>query len=163
MNSSALMGDTAENVAFMESCERYSSQSVLDLGLPDQLTKNYTPGLPLSSLFKSKQVQMLKVMEWMTNPIDLMYHVHATLGSLASLFANDELFLAFDDTLTLLLALMSLSPPVNAVPISRFVVQWEPVQLSSVIQVAKNYFIAAVEQIQGCKVRRSSILLETPF
>jgi hypothetical protein len=91
---------------------------------------------------------MLKPMEALTNPIDLMHYVHKILGTLATGFAAGEQFLSFDDTLTLLLALLSLSPPVNAIAISAFVMKWETVQLSSVLSVGKNYFIAAVEHIR---------------
>jgi hypothetical protein len=148
MSPASLMGSKEENQKFLESCHAFSTQTVHELGLPPDLTQKVTVGLPLSSLFKLKHVEMLKDMELMTNPIDLMHHVHTTLGGLAKLFANKEQFLSFDDTLTLLLAVMSLSPPVNALAISRFVVKWEQVQLSSVVQLAKNYFVAAVEQIQ---------------
>jgi hypothetical protein len=142
------MGLETENNGFLRACAAFAGQTVSDLRLPHDLTQKVTVGLPLSSLFKLKHVEMLKDMELMTNPIDLMFHVHVTLGQLARLFANKEQFLSFDDTLTLLLAVMSLSPPVNAIAIARFVVKWEQVQLSSVVQLAKNYFVAAVEHIQ---------------
>jgi hypothetical protein len=93
---------------------------------------------------------MLKPMEFMTNPIDLMNYVHHVLGELAQLFGVGvtEMFLSFDDTLTLFLALMSLSPPANAIGIAEFVTLWEPVQVSSLLSLTKNYFVCAVEHIQ---------------
>jgi hypothetical protein len=148
VNPAQLMGNTAENAKFLMACDRFSAQTVRDLVLTKTITQQYTPGLTVRSMFKSKQVDLLRAMEMMTNPIDLMYYVHTILGSLASFFASSEKFLSFDDTLTLLLALMSIGPPGNAIPIASFVSKWEPVQLSSVVSVAKNYFVAAVEQIQ---------------
>ena len=114
--------------------------------LSKDIVKGYTPGLTVQSLFKSKQVDMLKQMELMTNPIDLMKHVHSILQSLAAYFGNGKP-MSFDDTFTLLLALMSLSPPANAVSIAKFVSKWDDLQLSSVVGMSKNYFIAAVEQL----------------
>jgi hypothetical protein len=157
MRPQSLMGTDKENIEFLRACSVYASQTVQDLRLPSFITKKYTIGLPVHSLFKQKQVQMLKEMELMTNPIDLMHHVHKTLGNLASIFGSHQDFLSFDDTLTLLLALMSLSPPGNAVAIAGFVVMWEPVQLSSVVQLAKNYFVAAVKQIQGFELPTTKV------
>jgi hypothetical protein len=148
LNWTELSGDMEQNISFLKTCDRFASQTVRELVLTKVITKNFTPGLPVASMFKSKQVNMLKPMEVMTNPIDLMYYVHQILGTLATCFAAGEHFLSFDDILTLLLALLSLSPPVNAIAIAAFVQKWESVQLSSVVSVAKNYFVAAVEQIQ---------------
>jgi hypothetical protein len=43
---------------------------------------------------------------------------------------------------------MSLSPPANAIGIAEFVTLWEPVQVSSLLSLTKNYFVCAVEHIQ---------------
>jgi hypothetical protein len=142
-----LSGTRDVNVSFLVACEKFASQTVKELVLAPAIAKNFTLGLPVASLFKSKQVNLLKPMEMMTNPIDLLHYVHQILGTLATGFAAGEQFLAFDDTLTILLALLSLSPPVNAIAITAFVTKWNDVQLSSVMSVARNYFIAAVEQI----------------
>jgi hypothetical protein len=148
LNPSELHGSDAQNLTFLKFCDRFGSQTVRALVLTKVITKNLTPGLPVASMFKSKQVNMLKQMEMMTNPIDLVHYVHQVLGDLATCFAAGEHFLSFDDTLTLLLAVLSLAPPVNAIGIASFVQKWEAVQLSSVVSVAKNYFVAAVGQIQ---------------
>jgi hypothetical protein len=147
-NPSPLMGTSEENFEFLRICQCFAGQTVKDLALANSIAKNYTPGLPLGSLFKSKNIDILKPMEFVTNPIDLMQYVHEILGSLAKLFGPSDEFLSFDDTLTLLLALLSINPPGNAIPIAKFVTKWEPVQISSVVSLAKNYFVVAVEHIQ---------------
>jgi hypothetical protein len=134
-------------VNFLSACQKFSVQTVKALGLSPSIAKHFTAGLPVASLFKSTQVNLLKPMEMMTNPIDMLHALHQILGMLATGFAAGEQFLTFDDTLTLLLALLSLSPPVNAIAIASFVTKWDPVQLSSAVSVARNYFIAAVDQI----------------
>lgn len=144
---SELRENDQENEIFLLQCEAFSKQTVRDLRLTNDITKNYIPGLQVPSLFKSKQFDLLKPMEIMTNPIDLMKHVHTILGALASHFGSNGVMLSFDDTLTLLLALTSLNPPSNAVSIAKFVDKWNDVQLSSIVGVSKNYFIAAIEQL----------------
>lgn len=143
-----LAGTLEENERFMQACDRYGKQTVRDLCLSDPITKNYTKGLHVASLFRAKQVEILKPIEMMTNPIDMIMHVHHILNKLATFFAGNEGFISFDDTLTLLLALLSVSPPVNAVAISRFLMKWACVQISSLVNVAMNYYLAAVEQMQ---------------
>ena len=135
------------NAIFLQKAEEYSKQSVRDLKLTSDISRYYTPGLPVSSLFKSKQLEMLKQMELMTNPIDLMKHVHSIIQALAQFFGSETGVLSFDDTLTLLLALMSLSPPVNAVSICKFVEKWKDVQLDDIVGRSKDFFIAAVETL----------------
>ena len=137
-----------ENGEFLIKCEEFSQQRVKDLKLSKDIIEGYTPGLTVQSLFKSKQVDMLKQMELMTNPIDLMKHVHNILLAIAKLFWGGKP-MSFDDTFTLLLALMSLSPPANAVSIAKFVSKWDDIQLSPVVGMSKNYFIAAIEQLMG--------------
>jgi hypothetical protein len=85
-------------------------------------------------------------MQLMTNPIDLMHHVMVTLRELAAGFAADEGCLSFDNTLRLLMALVSLRPPSNA--IASFLGKWEAVQLCSLLTHAMNYFIVAVRQLR---------------
>ncbi|EAY04018.1 hypothetical protein TVAG_055040 [Trichomonas vaginalis G3] len=135
------------NSIFMLKAEEFSKQSVRELRLSKDILKNYTPGLSVSSMFKSKQLGLMKMMELMTNPIDLMKHVHTTISALAQYFGGDGEMLSFDDTLTLLLGLMSLSPPSNAISIAKFVDKWSCIQLSDIVGRAKDFFIAAVEML----------------
>jgi hypothetical protein len=150
LNPAPLTGPADESALFLVYCDLFAHQTVRDLVLSESITKSFTPGLPIPSLFKSKKVDMLKPMEFMTNPIDLMNYVHQVLGALAQLFGTGitEMFLSFDDTLTLFLALMSVSPPAFAIGIAEYVTIWEPVQTSGLLSLTKNYFVCAVEQIQ---------------
>lgn len=106
-------------------------------------------------MFKARDVELLRPMEFMTSPIDLIHFVHTILGTLANQFGSDieDGMLSFDDTLTLLSALLAIGPPSNAVRIAAFVVQWDRVLISDVLPLARNYFVAAVEQINLYKRR----------
>jgi hypothetical protein len=144
-----LIGNPLEKLGFFDACQRFSHQSVRELQLSEAITKNYTPGLQIASMFSSKHTDLLKPMELMTNPIDLLNHVHETLGLLAAHFGSAGDFVSFDDMMTLLLALMSVNPPENAIAIAGFLTKWERVQLSCVIAFAKNAYCGAVDQIRA--------------
>jgi hypothetical protein len=144
-----LTGDLEKHNDFLKYCDLFSKQSVRDLALSEPIAVLFTPGLPIATMFRSRQVAWLAPMEFMTNPIDLLYHIHAVLGNLAGYFGKGvkEQFLSFDDTLSLMLALMSLSPPANVLAIAEFLIQWEPIQVSNVLSLVMNYLIAGVEQM----------------
>jgi hypothetical protein len=147
LNPRDLQGSVEDNCAFLTACELFSMQTVRDLKLSDVIVRHYTPGLQLSSLFKSKQITLLMPMEFMTNPIDLMHHVMVVLEALAATFGADEGCLSFDDTLLLLMSIMSLNPPSNAIAICAFLRKWEAIQLCPLMADAMNYFIVAVDQL----------------
>jgi hypothetical protein len=146
-NSAPLSGHFQANAHFLTGCELFAKQTVRQLDLCEAIATKFTPGLPIPTLFKSKQIGLLKPMEWMTNPIDLVSRIDQILVQLASFFSVEEGFLSFDDTLGLLLALLSIGPPSNAVAIARFLRTWECVLLSQHSSHASSVFIAAVEHI----------------
>ena len=141
-----------QNALFLKKCAVYSHKSVRDLNLDPSLINGYTPGLPISSLFKSKQLGMMDQMDLMTNPLDLMFHVHFVVEKLANNFGKEGEFLAFDDTLTLLIALIAINPPANGYSIKEFISHWENLQVSPLIGMAKNYFVAAVDHLMSIEI-----------
>lgn len=147
MNPSVLEGDREENLEFMRKCDAYSKQNVKDLQLSDFVVEHYVQGLGIKSMFKPKHMECLKQLEFVSNPIDLVVGVHKILESLANYYAEGAGFLPFDDTLTLLMALMSLSPPSNARAIARFMDQWREIFISDLLNVTCNLFTAAIDHI----------------
>jgi hypothetical protein len=156
-----LIGVADENARLLIACERFARQTVRKLKLSEAITRNYTPGLPLGSLFNQKQVGLLREMEWMTNPIDLVNHVNAILGKLAVHFARNGEFLSFDDTLTLMLALLSISPPGNAIVIASFLAKWERVQLSKIVVQAKDFFCGGSGAKHGVREGSPGVIRQT--
>ena len=142
-----LMKYKEQDLLFMKKAKEYSQKTVRDVQLTSDISRYYTPGLRLSSLFKPKQIEMLKQLELMTNPIDIMKHIHSLTVSLAQFFGSESGMLSFDDMLTLLLALISTDPPVNCVSIMKFIDKWQEVQLNDIVANAKDFFIAAVSQL----------------
>ncbi|EAX91471.1 hypothetical protein TVAG_276900 [Trichomonas vaginalis G3] len=133
---------------FQEKCEEYSKQRVRDLKLSKDVIEGYTPGLSLSSMFKGKRINSLLPLEFMTNPIDMMNYVHSVLQQLGTYFSKGK-SMSFDDTFTLLMAHMSIAPPVNGAAIARFAIKWDDLQLSPIVAMSKNYFVAAIEALMG--------------
>jgi hypothetical protein len=148
VNPAPLQGNYDDNCEFLAACDRFSWRPLRDLIPADWIARNYTAGLPLRALFKSKQVNMLKMMEFMTNPIDLMQYVLTIMGNLAQHFGGggQDQVLASDDMLALLFALLSISPPGNAIAIADFLVRWQPLQLSN-LSLPADYFVIAVQEI----------------
>ncbi|EAY11298.1 hypothetical protein TVAG_062020 [Trichomonas vaginalis G3] len=144
-----------ENSAFLIKCDLYSQQPASSLKLSKDIEKYYVPGLRISSLFKFKQVSMLKEMDYITNPIDMMAQIFFIIDSLAQYFGSEVGVLAFDDTLTLFLALMSMSPPSNCISIVKFINKWSELQSSRVFKDATNFFLIAVEQISRIEIPKS--------
>lgn len=136
------------NMTFLQKCEEYSKQKVKDLNLSKDVMEGYTPGLVVPTIFKGKRLNSMKPMEFMTNPIDMMNYVHTVLGQLGTYFGKGKT-MSFDDTFTLLMAHMSVAPPVNAVSIAKFAIKWDQLQLSPIVAMAKNYYVAAVESMMG--------------
>ena len=68
------------NAIFLKKAEEFSKQSVRELKLTKDISRYYTPGLPVSSIFKSKQLDMLKQMENMTNPIDSVLYTEQSFA-----------------------------------------------------------------------------------
>jgi hypothetical protein len=143
------LGAPAAKAAFPVACARFSQQTVRDLALCEAIARKYTPGLRISSMFSSRHVGLLRPMEFMTNPIDLLHHIEVVLQTLAAYFASAEEFVSFDDTITLFMALLSVNPPENAVGIAAFLETWERAVLSRTVMFAKNAFVASVKQILG--------------
>lgn len=138
-----------EDGEFLIKANEFSKRTVRDLKLTNDISRYYTPGLPLTTLFKPKQIDMLKQIEFMTNPLDIMKQIHTITVSLAQFFGSENGMLSFDDMLTLLLALVSISPPTNCVSISKFIEKWRQLQINDVIGNAKDFFVAAVETLSG--------------
>ena len=141
-----------QNAIFLKKCEAFSHRTVRDLELAPELVNGYTPGLPISSLFKTKQLAMMDQMGLMTNPLDLMFHIHFVVQKLANNFGKEGTFLAFDDTLTLLIALIAINPPVNAISIREFMAKWENLQMSPYVKMDKDYYVAAIDHIMSIEL-----------
>ena len=144
---SDLRGYNKANAEFLVKCDAFSKQPARELKLSSDIESYYTPGLPITSLFKSKQQTLLKELEYMTNPIDLTVRINDVINSLAQFFGSEVGVLSFDDTLTLFLGLMSQSPPANAVAIAKFIEKWSELLLSEVTKNSKNFYLAAIDHI----------------
>ena len=138
-----------ENIKFMKKCEQFCKQPAKALQLSNDIESYYTPGLPISALFKPKHCNALKQLEFLVNPIDIVYSINAILNQLAQFFGSDVGVLSFDDTLAMFVGLLSVSPPANTISIAKFIEKWNVAQLSEILRAAQNFYLAAVCNIMG--------------
>ena len=135
------------NAAFREKCETFASKTVGEIAqlLPKDVTKGYTKGLEVRTMFRKKQIGYMKEMEIMLNPIDLMIHIYKSVNALRTYFMCDAGSLTFRETNTLVLILLSVSPPSNTVSIARFLDHWKDLVLLPAVSKYIENFIGAVE------------------
>lgn len=136
-----------EDEIFLKKAEEFSQRSIREMRLSKDIQRYYTPGLKLGSLFTQKQFEMLKQLEFITNPIDLAKHIHSMTLTLANFFGSETGVLSFDDTLTLILSLTAKAPPANTVSITKFLEKWSKISLDKIVDQSKDFFIAAVQQL----------------
>ncbi|OHT09919.1 hypothetical protein TRFO_04477 [Tritrichomonas foetus] len=136
-----------KNQIFLEKCEIFAQTNIGDLNIPERIKKQYVAYLPATSLFREQHLDILTDMQYMNNPLDIMLSLLAAQKQIAKYFKDDEQPLTFKETATLMLVLMSVSPPINAVSIALFLKKWGDIHLLPECEQAKDIFIAAVELI----------------
>lgn len=144
-----LFKHSKEDAIFLIKAEEFSNRSIRDMKLSSDIQRYYTPGLKIGALFNQKQIDMLRQLEFITNPIDLSKHIHGITLSLANFFGSETGVLSFDDEMTLILALTARAPPANTVSIVRFLERWKGITIDSIVSQSKNFFIAAVDQLMN--------------
>ena len=153
-NASYLQGQGLDayplcNRYFIRKCEDFSWQTVSDLNLSKSILQGYTAGLTIVSLFSPKQLQMIEDIQYLTNPIDLFYHIYMIVKSLSESFSKNDkgTLLSDDDIMALFSGLISVSPPCNAVAIAVFLEKWSVLSSSQDLIKAKNYYVSAILRI----------------
>lgn len=136
------------NTLFVEKCDLYSNQSIGDLNLPKHISQRFNPYYLAPSLFRTKHLKNLQEMEFLICPIDIIMKICYSLTDIIKFFSRDANHkLAFDDTKVLLLVLVSISAPSNAVAIARFLHKWREICINDDMIKAVNTFIASVKVI----------------
>jgi hypothetical protein len=89
----------------------------------------------------------------MTNPIDIVHDIDSTYRGVVKFFSKPEREIQFTDASTLLLGLISINPPVNALAIAEFLQKWSALTILPETAIARDAFIAAVHQLYSLEVR----------
>jgi hypothetical protein len=83
----------------------------------------------------------------MTNPLDLEHAIHRAYTAIVKFFSTAEHPLQFGDASTLLLGLISINPPPNAMSIAEFLEKWSALTINRECAIAREAFAAAVHQL----------------
>jgi hypothetical protein len=137
----------ATNAEFLLKCERFCQRTVRSLNVPERVRARYPSHMRVPSLFREKQVSAIEKLAVLTNPIDMMRVVHAARLMITHYFGGTGPPLEFKDVTVLMLALISVNPPPNAVSIARFLRHWAAIKMMEEIGKTAELFVAAVEYI----------------
>lgn len=135
------------NGEFLKRCHNFAEQTIGDISemLPDSISKNYTKGMLVKTMFKRKTVNLMQDMEYMYSPIDLILHIYKACNHLKSYFSKSAAILSEKHLNVLLLVLISVAPPSNAVSIARFIHHWQDFSTKPEAKPFVANFIGAVE------------------
>jgi hypothetical protein len=110
-------GSGRANGEFSNGYNPFAVATRKNLLLPRVITKHFTLRLPMVNLFKSKRGTIFQPMEMMTKPLHLMYDVHKTLECWQLVWGRVTIPVLCQ-MITLLLLLLPIGPPVNAIAIA---------------------------------------------
>lgn len=136
-----------ENAEFLEKAMLFREQTIRQLTIPERIQKKYAPNMTISGLFNKKQQMMIDNLQFLTNPIDLLMTLHKAQQEIARYFGDREKRLEFQETTTLMLALLAVNPPSNAISIARFLTRWKELTIFEDANNARNLFISAIQRI----------------
>jgi len=133
------------SIVFLKKCEEFCNQPISELNLSEELIGRRKKAA-IYSLFRSK-VHNLSAIEFMTNPIDMLYHIHQAVLSLPA--AVNAPKLTPPETQILLLALVTYSPPSNAIAIYKFLKKWGTLMMSPDVQKSKQLFFNSINHLMS--------------
>lgn len=126
----------AANVDFLSRCITVAENQLSTLDLDKLLSYKAGKGT-ISSFFRSKN-QNLGSLEFLVNPIDIMYKIHQTVMMLGSIFPGVDL--TNDEKVKLLKGLIATFPPSNTISIIRFIDTWSSLTPSNNIIMSFSLF-----------------------
>jgi hypothetical protein len=151
-------------------CDRIRWLTARQMSIPDRCMRKETMDMAFATLARtSPQIQhtaeLISSLQFMTDPTEILATLFSALkagedvvrqnefenrfGGWTSMVDRDKVsstdHLAFDDFFPLFCLLFSLSPPINAVPIARFLGKLTGLSLSPAFDFAKLFFTSAVE------------------
>jgi len=133
----------AQDIEFVKKCGKFSQQPLVILGIPSDLFKTQKD-LTISQFFMNRPLGFSNL-EFMTNPIDIIYNIHKTLNSFSSVLNNKSLNTNYIQKLTV--GLLACNPPSNPVSIKAFLEIWGNLMISIDAQKSKVMFIGSIEYI----------------
>lgn len=129
---------------FIAKSIKFSAQPISMLNISMQAINAKRQQQPISTLFRAKSIT-LEPLEFMTNPLDIIYYIHQMINSLSSQSLTRTL--TPPEIQTMLLGLVVSTPPSNIVAVAKFIEKWGNLISSSPMQKAKQLFLNCVNEI----------------
>jgi hypothetical protein len=120
---------------------------VRSLDLPERVRLKYAAHMKVGSLYREKQIEAVEKLGFLTNPIDIMRTVYEAERIIVRYFGEEREKLEFKELTVLMLSLLAVNPPANAVSIALFVQDWDALKMVPIVGKAAEVFIAAVNYI----------------
>ena len=132
------------NKSFVELCKQFAEQPIGILSLSDEFLSKVSARGTISNFFKNRN-HTLNIIDFFTNPIDIMTNIHISVQTLNTIVPGLEI--KASDRLRLVLGLIVTFPPQNTIAIIKFVDKWSTVTPSNNIMMSYMLFKKAVNSI----------------
>lgn len=143
-SSSILNSYKAANAEFLRRCNQFIAKSISEAGIPDCIVGGMRKRATVQTLFRNKKMNTFGLIEYMTNPLDMVKHIYNVIQSLDSLNYNCTLH---QEMVILVQCVISVSPPSNAVSAMKFINQWAPTFCSQLLNDSLKLYREAMDRI----------------
>lgn len=139
-----LTDHNSANMDFLMRCKVFSEKSVSELNLPEKIISRRVVRGTIGAFFKTKS-HSLYSLEFLVNPIDILFNIHQTVVQLNSIAPGENL--SNDEKVTLMKGLISTFPPSNTISIVLFLDKWGNTVPSANMLLSYSIFRKAVNSL----------------
>ena len=122
-----------ENSKFLIQSEEFLLKSISELNFRNEIQLKVLKRGNIKQLVNMFP-KSLKNIEFLTNPIDILYNINLIISSLSSIIGNIKL--NDEEIKKFLISIISLNPPINFISILRFMDKWGNINMS--LQMTKS-------------------------
>lgn len=145
-SSSIINGYKSANTEFIRKCDEFAAKTVMEASIPDCIVGSLRRRATVSTMFRNKKLMSFSNIEYMTNPLDMVRHIHAVITSLDSLNYRCQ---ARHESVILIQCVISVSPPCNTVSTIKFIEQWATPFLSKGLNDSLSIYKEAINRIMN--------------
>ena len=110
------------NTEYLRRADAFLKKTIDEAKIPECIVGMMRKGATVGSLMKTKKVASFMPLQFMVNPIDIVFHIFTTIKSLDSLVGDT--CVTREELSIIVLATVALNPPANIVSIIKFVNRW---------------------------------------
>lgn len=136
-----------ENIRFLLIANVFSRRIFSSLKLNEISKQKFDVSHSIVQVWGSLQIDSLKNLELLSNPIDLLIRINCIIFKIADLFMIEKNNLLVSDICILFSCALSATPPVNTISIHRYLVKWNNFQLAPFSSAILEIFQKSIDQI----------------